>query len=98
MVEEQFRLQKLQIAPFGPMALVQLCRYKNNLLGTWLLIYYNQVLGLDALLVSSAIAIALVLMLFLIHLSVFGPIESVLDGEKASFHYASIILFLFVII
>ena len=33
---------------------------KNNLLGTWLLIYYNQVLGLDALLVSSAIAIALV--------------------------------------
>ena len=33
---------------------------KNNLLGTWLLIYYNQVLGLDALLVSSAIALALV--------------------------------------
>tara|TARA_B100000678_G_scaffold26616_2_gene19916 strand:- start:81 stop:1514 length:1434 start_codon:yes stop_codon:yes gene_type:complete len=33
---------------------------KNNLLGTWLLIYYNQVLGLDAILVSSAIALALV--------------------------------------
>ena len=24
---------------------------KNNLLGTWLLIYYNKVLGLDAILV-----------------------------------------------
>lgn len=33
---------------------------KNSLLGTWLLIYYNQVLGLDAMLVSSAIAVALV--------------------------------------
>ena len=33
---------------------------KNNLLGTWLLIYYNQVLGLEAMLVSVAIAIALV--------------------------------------
>ena len=33
---------------------------KNNLLGVWLLIYYNQVLGLDAMLVSSAMAIALI--------------------------------------
>jgi len=33
---------------------------KNNLLGVWLLIYYNQVLGLDAILVSSAMALALV--------------------------------------
>ena len=27
---------------------------KNNLLGVWILFYYNQVLGLDAYLVSSA--------------------------------------------
>jgi glycoside/pentoside/hexuronide:cation symporter, GPH family len=33
---------------------------KNNLLGVWLLIYYNQVLGLDAILVSSAMALALI--------------------------------------
>ena len=33
---------------------------KNNLLGTWTLIYYNQVLGLDAYLVTIALAIALV--------------------------------------
>ena len=33
---------------------------KNNLLGTFLLIYYNQVLGLDAILTASAMAIALV--------------------------------------
>jgi GPH family glycoside/pentoside/hexuronide:cation symporter len=33
---------------------------KNNLLGTYLLIYYNQVLGLDAVLAASAMAIALV--------------------------------------
>jgi Na+/melibiose symporter-like transporter len=33
---------------------------KNNLLGTYLLIYYNQVLGLDALLAASAMAVALV--------------------------------------
>ena len=32
---------------------------KNNLLGTFLLIYYNQVLGLDAMLTASAMAIAL---------------------------------------
>jgi len=33
---------------------------KNNLLGTYLLIYYNRVLGLDALLAASAMAIATV--------------------------------------
>ena len=33
---------------------------KNNLLGTWTLIYYNQVLGLDAYLVTIALALALV--------------------------------------
>jgi Na+/melibiose symporter-like transporter len=33
---------------------------KSNLLGTYLLIYYNQVLGLDAVLAASAMAIALV--------------------------------------
>ena len=33
---------------------------KNNLLGTWILLYYNQVLGLDAYLVTIALAIALV--------------------------------------
>ena len=32
---------------------------KNNLLGYFLLIYYNQVLGLDAILAASAMAIAL---------------------------------------
>ena len=34
---------------------------KNNLLGVWLLFYYNQVLGLDAYLVSIALACALVI-------------------------------------
>ena len=33
---------------------------KNNLLGYWLLYYYNRVLGLDADMVALAIAIALV--------------------------------------
>ena len=33
---------------------------KNNLLGTFLLIYYNQALGLDAKLASAALFIALV--------------------------------------
>ena len=33
---------------------------KNNLLGTYLLIYYNQVLGLDAGIAALAMAIALV--------------------------------------
>ncbi len=33
---------------------------KNNFLGTWALIYYNQVLGLDAYLVTIALAIALI--------------------------------------
>ena len=32
---------------------------KNNLLGTFLLIYYNQVLGLDAIVASLAMFIAL---------------------------------------
>ena len=32
---------------------------KNNLLGTWTLIYYNQVLGLDAYLVTIALGVAL---------------------------------------
>ena len=35
-------------------------RNKNNLLGTWLLFYYNAVLGLEAWLVTLAIGIALV--------------------------------------
>ena len=34
---------------------------KNNLLGTFLLIYYNQVLGLDAITVSFAFFIALII-------------------------------------
>ena len=34
---------------------------KNNLLGTFLLIYYNQVLGLDAWTVSTAFFLALVI-------------------------------------
>ena len=34
---------------------------KNNLLGTWLLFYYNAVLGLEAWLVTLAIGIALVI-------------------------------------
>lgn len=34
---------------------------KNNLLGTYLLIYYNQVLGLDAVLAASAMAIATII-------------------------------------
>ena len=34
---------------------------KNNLLGTWLLFYYQDVLGLDAVLVTAAIGIALVI-------------------------------------
>ena len=34
---------------------------KNNLLGTFLLIYYNQVLGLDAITVSLAFFLALVI-------------------------------------
>ena len=34
---------------------------KNNLLGTWLLFYYNAVLGLDAWLVTLAIGIACLL-------------------------------------
>ncbi len=33
---------------------------KNNLLGTFLLIYFNQVLGLPAILAASAMAIALI--------------------------------------
>ena len=33
---------------------------KNNLLGVWILYYYNQVLGVDAYLVSIALFIALV--------------------------------------
>mgnify|MGYP002529106433 FL=1 len=33
---------------------------KNSLLGTFLLLYFNQVLGLPAVLVASALAVALV--------------------------------------
>ena len=33
---------------------------KNNLLGSYLLIYYNQVLGLDASVAATAMALALV--------------------------------------
>ena len=42
---------------FGSMAV----GIKNNLLGTFLLIYYNQVLGLDALTVSLAFGLALII-------------------------------------
>ena len=67
---------------------------KNNLLGTWLLIYYNQVLGLDAILVSLAIAIALVVD------AVSDPFVGVWSdrvrsrwGRRHPFMYASIIPF-----
>ena len=67
---------------------------KNNLLGTWLLIYYNQVLGLDALLVSAAIAIALVID------AISDPFVGVLSdrtrsrwGRRHPFMYAAIIPF-----
>ena len=67
---------------------------KNNLLGTWLLIYYNQVLGLDALLVSSAIAIALVVD------AISDPFVGIWSdrvrsrwGRRHPFMYASIIPF-----
>ena len=67
---------------------------KNNLLGTWLLIYYNQVLGLDALLVSSAIALALVVD------AISDPFVGIWSdrvrskwGRRHPFMYASIIPF-----
>ena len=67
---------------------------KNNLLGTWLLIYYNQVLGLDAILVSSAIAIALVVD------AISDPFVGIWSdrvrtkwGRRHPFMYASIIPF-----
>ena len=59
MEEKQLRAQSATTGTlftygFGSMAI----GIKNNLLGTYLLIYYNQVLGLDALLAASAMAIA----------------------------------------
>ena len=67
---------------------------KNNLLGTWLLIYYNQVLGLDAILVSGAIAIALVVD------AISDPFVGIWSdrvrsrwGRRHPFMYASIIPF-----
>ena len=67
---------------------------KNNLLGTFLLIYYNQVLGLDALTVSAAFGLALIID------AVSDPIIGIWSdrtsskyGRRHPFLYASIIPF-----
>jgi len=61
MADTEVRAQKASIATqffygFGSISV----GIKNNLLGTFLLIYYNQALGLDARLAATALAIALV--------------------------------------
>ncbi len=61
MTDTEVRAQKASIATqffygFGSISV----GIKNNLLGTFLLIYYNQALGLDARLAATALAIALV--------------------------------------
>ena len=54
---------------------------KNNLLGTFLLIYYNQVLGLDAITVSFA---------FSMRVSLFEITEK---SQSTKFPYLSVVLF-----
>ena len=67
---------------------------KNNLLGVWILFYYNQVLGLDAYLVSIALAIALVID------AISDPIVGILSdrirtrwGRRHPFMYAAVVPF-----
>ena len=67
---------------------------KNNLLGVWILFYYNQVLGLDAYLVSIALAIALVID------AISDPIVGVWSdrvrtrwGRRHPFMYAAVVPF-----
>ena len=55
---------------------------KNNLLGTWLLFYYNAVLGLEAWLVTLAIGIALVIDAISDPFVGIRRIESELDGAE----------------
>ena len=61
MADSEIKAQRASIATqffygFGSISV----GIKNNLLGTFLLIYYNQALGLDATLAAAALAIALV--------------------------------------
>ena len=69
---------------------------KNNLLGTWLLFYYNAVLGLEAWLVTLAIGIALVVD------AISDPFVGIWSdrvrskwGRRHPFMYAAIIPFAF---
>ena len=55
---------------------------KNNLLGTWALIYYTRLLGLDAYLVTIALAIALIFDAISDPLVESGRIESGLAGDE----------------
>jgi len=67
---------------------------KNNLLGTFLLIYYNQVLGLDAILTASAMAIALVFDAFSDPLiGIWSDRTKTRWGRRHPFMYFSIIPF-----